>query len=65
MNKRAICDISAKRIPLKGGDEYDFFTGWRYVVPWHYRERRRIRRGYHKRFRKLIKAELEKIKAET
>jgi len=40
-----------KRIPLKGGDEYDVHTGWRKLIQPHKNMIKRAKRSYNKRFR--------------
>jgi hypothetical protein len=45
-------------IPLRGGDEYDALTGWRKWLKWRPGERAAIKRGYRRRERKAIKAEV-------
>ena len=47
-----------KRIPLKSADEYDAFSKWRNVHRWGRGQLKKIKRGYHKRFRKLNKNRL-------
>lgn len=41
-----------KRIKLKGGDEYDALTKAKKYYHWKPGERKKIKRGYNKRFRK-------------
>jgi hypothetical protein len=45
-------------IPMKGGDEQDAFTGWRRYLNWAPGRRKSIKRGYHKRVRRLVRREL-------
>lgn len=51
-----------KKIPLKSGDEFDAFTGWRRFYNWKTKQLKKIKRKYRKRFRqdekKLIDKEL-------
>ena len=51
-----------KRIPMKGGDEFDAFTGWRKYIYWKPRQLKKLKRAYNKRFRKVSKS---KIKSEV
>jgi hypothetical protein len=44
-----------KRIPMKGGDEYDGLTKARKFLLWKSGQLRKIKRAYNKRFRKHIK----------
>ena len=48
-----------KRIPMKGGDEYDALTSWRHVLCYLGRPGvvKKIKRKYNKRFRKEGKKE--------
>jgi len=41
-----------KRIPMKGGDEYDGLTKWKKYLHWRPGERKRIKRRYNKRARR-------------
>jgi capsid portal protein len=41
-----------KRIPFKGGDEYDALTKARKYVHWSKGQIKKIKRRYNKRFRK-------------
>ena len=41
-----------KRIPMKGGDEYDALTKARKFYKWKTGQVKRIKRAYNKRFRK-------------
>lgn len=41
-----------KRIPMKGGDEYDALTKARKFYLWKAGQVKRIKRAYNKRFRK-------------
>lgn len=52
--------MAKPEVPLKSGDEYDVFTGWRHVIRWKQGQIRRIKRRYHKRVRKAIKERLRK-----
>ncbi len=51
-----------KRIPLKGGDEYDALTGWRRFLNYLAKSGRKkaMRKKYNKRFRKAVKADTRK-----
>ncbi|MDD9727246.1 hypothetical protein PVV74_17435 [Roseovarius sp. SK2] len=51
-----------KRIPLKGGDEQDFLTGWRKVLCAADRPGvcKAIKRKYNRRFRQKVKAEVQR-----
>ena len=51
-----------KRIPMKSGDELDYFSKWRRFLRFKRGESKRIKRGYNKRLRKFIK---ERNKDET
>ena len=44
-----------KRIPLKGGDEYDGLTKGRRFLHWKTGQLKKIKRAYNKRFRKYSK----------
>ena len=44
-----------KRIPLKGGDEYDALTKARRFYKWRTGKLKAIKRAYNKRFRKYNK----------
>ena len=44
-----------KRIPMKGGDEYDGLTKARRFHIWKSGQLKKIKRAYNKRFRKHIK----------
>lgn len=48
-----------KRIPLKGGSEYDALTGWRRLINSLRKpgKKKAIQKGYNKRFRKAVKAD--------
>lgn len=48
------------RIPLKGGDEQDVFSGWRKVLCYTSRAGvcKAVKRKYNKRLRKAMKAEV-------
>jgi len=51
-----------KRIPLKGGDEYDALTGWRKMLKVFDNNTgiaKKTKRTYNKRFRKQAKKDLE------
>ena len=41
-----------KRIPMKGGDEYDAFSKSRKFLRWKSGQLKKIKRAYNKRFRK-------------
>lgn len=49
------------KIPLKGGDEQDAFTGWRRLLRWRPGERKKIKQGYNKRLRKALKAKDDRV----
>lgn len=42
-----------KRIPLKGGDEFDALTGWRKLMKFRRGKRKAAKRSYAKRLRAL------------
>jgi len=44
-----------KRIPMKGGDEYDGLTKARKFYMWKRGQLKKIKRAYNKRFRKQTK----------
>lgn len=44
-----------KRLPLKGGDEYDALSKARKFLHWKAGELKKIKRAYNKRFRKYLK----------
>ena len=44
-----------KRIPFKGGDEFDGLTKARKFLIWKSGQLKRIKRAYNKRFRKYLK----------
>ena len=44
-----------KRIPLRGGDEYDGLTSARKFYMWKHGQIKKIKRAYSKRFRKHTK----------
>ena len=44
-----------KRIPMKGGDEYDGLTKGRRFLHWKTGQLKKIKRAYNKRFRKYNK----------
>jgi len=44
-----------KRIPMKGGDEYDALTKTRKFLRWKSGQIKKIKRAYNKRFRKYNK----------
>jgi len=46
-----------KRIPMKGGDEYDGLTKARKFYMWKAGQLKKIKRAYNKRFRKHTKEE--------
>lgn len=41
------------RIPLKGGEEYDYLTGWRRFICRHSGDAKRAKRSYNRRMRRL------------
>ena len=43
------------RHPLKGGDEYDAFTGWRRFLKFRAGDRSRIKAKFWRRVRKMMK----------
>ena len=45
-------------IPMKGGDEYDAFTGWRRAFNWAPGRLRALKRAYRKRARRFSRREL-------
>jgi hypothetical protein len=47
--------MMTKRIPMKGGDEYDGLTKARRFHIWKSGQLKKIKRAYNKRFRKHIK----------
>lgn len=51
-----------KRVPLKGGGEYDALTRWRRVMAYVQQAgvKKAIRKQYNKRFRKTVKADTQK-----
>jgi hypothetical protein len=44
--------MMTKRIPMKGGDEYDGLTKARRFLIWKSGQLKKIKRAYNKRFRK-------------
>ena len=40
---------------MKGGDEYDAFTGWRKVLHWRSGQRKAIKKKFNRRERKFLK----------
>mgnify|MGYP003641868290 CR=1 FL=1 len=48
-----------KRLPMKGGDEYDGLTKARRFLLWKRGQLKRIKRAYNKRFRKYAKDDLK------
>ena len=44
-----------KRLPLKGGDEYDALSKARKFLHWKAGKLKKIKRAYNKRFRKHLK----------
>jgi hypothetical protein len=44
-----------KRLPLKGGDEYDALSKARKFLHWKAGQLKKIKRAYNKRFRKHLK----------
>lgn len=47
--------MSRPQVPLKGGDEYDAFTGWRKFLYWQPGERAKIKATFNRRVRRTIK----------
>jgi hypothetical protein len=47
------------RIPLRGGDEQDAFSGWRRLLRWRPGDRKRLKKQYAKRLRKWMRCEAE------
>lgn len=56
-----------KRIPLKGGDEFDALTGWRHMLKVFNRAglAKKSKRTYNKRFRKAGKDECKDGESEV
>lgn len=54
----------SKRIPAKGGDEEDVFSGWRRVLCYTKRSGvcKSIKRKYNRRLRAVHKREIEALK---
>jgi hypothetical protein len=52
-----------KRIPMKGGDEYDGLTKARKFLLWKSGQLKKIKRAYNKRFRKHIKEVNDEVDA--
>lgn len=48
-----------KRLPLKGGDEYDALSKARKFIRWKSGQLKKIKRAYNKRFRKHTKTKGE------
>ena len=48
-----------KRIPMKGGDEYDALTKARRFYLWKAGQLKKIKRTYNKRFRKYSKEKID------
>ena len=48
-----------KRIPMKGGDEYDALTKGRRFLRWKAGQVKKIKRAYNKRFRKYSKGVIQ------
>ena len=48
-----------KRIPMKGGDEYDGLTKARRFMHWKSGQLKKIKRAYNKRFRKHSKESVD------
>lgn len=48
------------REKLKGGDEWDAFTGWRRVVPWSPGALRRVKRRFNRRIRRAVRMGLRR-----
>jgi hypothetical protein len=55
-------DIKARRVPLKGGREYDAFTPWRYWLYWQAGELKGIKRRYNRRVRAGVRRELANLR---
>jgi len=51
--------VMSKKIPLKGGDEYDGLTKARKFYHWKSGQLKKIKRAYNKRFRKQAKSKIE------
>lgn len=45
------------RIPLRGGDEQDAFTGYRRLLNWRPGDRKKLKKQYAKRLRKWLQRE--------
>lgn len=45
--------------PMKGGLEYDAFTGWRRVLIWRAGQRKRTKQAFSRRVRRRRKRELQ------
>jgi hypothetical protein len=45
----------AKRIPMINGDEYDALTAAKRYYHWRPGDRKRIKRGYQRRFRQSVR----------
>ena len=48
------------RVPMSSGDEYDALTKWRHSLHWRAGERARIKRGYRRRERRVLKQKMRK-----
>jgi hypothetical protein len=44
-----------RRIPLRSGDEYDALTRWRRYLDFRPGERKRVKHGYWRRFRRKVR----------
>lgn len=51
--------MRSHNIPMSGGDEFDAFTGWRYLLNWEPGERKELKRQYNRRQRRMLKDELK------
>lgn len=49
----------SKRIPMKGGDEYDAFSKYRKFFHWKAGQLKKIKRAYNKRFRRHIRESVD------
>ena len=49
--------MKTKRVPLKGGEEYDMLTGWRRFLKNTAGKAKAAKRSYNKRFRKTARDE--------
>lgn len=53
--------LIGQKIPFKGAEEFDAFTGWRYVMGWGSHTLQAIKRGYNRRVRRVVRALLHEI----